>query len=167
MLDDQIAVVCLRYQIVAATFGIRARGPRSAVQRRQAARYLAWCRKNGVDPGLYLDDRAAQARRQGTPLPPIGRLPSKAALASHREFGAGRALAALGDAETEVVDCTGQAPRRLRPHQEKFKQDHVGCEELCARYPEHSGGYSKQSEWCRRCPQTVSCISVARGGCRA
>jgi hypothetical protein len=160
--DAAVTAICECYRIVAAEFGIRARGPRSAVQRRQAARYLAWCRKQDVDPALYLDDRAAQAKRQKAPLPPIGRLPSQAALASHREFGAGRVLAARADAEVELIDCTGAAPRKLRPHQEKFKADHVGCAELCARYPEHSGGYSKQSEWCGRCPATVSCIRPVR-----
>lgn len=165
MTDDEVTAACERYRLVAASFGIRARGPRSAVQRRQAARYLHWCQKHGADPQLYLDDRAAQARRERAPLPPIGRLPSQAALESHREFGAGRALATRADAELEVVDCTGPAPRRLRPHQERFKSFYAGGREaLCARYPEHSGGYTKQSRWCRACPQTVSCISQARRG---
>lgn len=157
---DLIGDFITAYRRATGLLGMPAiRGPRHPVQRKQADKFLRWCAKYSVDPLLYLEDRTAEAKRTGKPLPPIGFLGTGVPLAVHRAVGAARVETAKVDAA--IVEVDGRTVlRQVRPHQERFKSFYSGtdAEETCARLSQHSGGYNPVSDFCKRCTVTVSCI---------
>lgn len=157
--EGKITFFIHRYRIVAGQFGVTVRGPKHPMQRKQAKRYLQWCMKHEVDPLLYLEDVALRVKAGKIPFPPIGRLPSKAGLEGHRTIGLNRVYAKRSEKNIQVVD-TRIRERKIRIHQERFKSFYAdGKHELCARYPEHSGGFNPMSPWCAKCTATTSCIT--------
>lgn len=159
MSEEDITFVITRYRRCAGMLGIWTRGPKNPKMRRQAKGYLTWCRNNGVDPLLFIEDRMILSRDPRHPFPPLGRLPSRVSLEQH--LGHGLARAQGNRRVGAVLPVIQTSEKRIRPHQEKFKSFYAeGKSELCARYQQYTGGFNPMSRWCGQCTVQASCIDL-------